>query len=75
MAREHIRRVLDEQEMLNVELENKRRRLDSWSKELNKREALTERDKQKLEEEKKKVIHYYYYYICPNASEVQSEVE
>ncbi|KAI3455251.1 hypothetical protein Pfo_011914 [Paulownia fortunei] len=54
IAREHIKRVLDEQEMLNLELENKKRRLDSWSKELNKREALTERERQKLEEEKTK---------------------
>ncbi|KAI3463456.1 hypothetical protein Pfo_020119 [Paulownia fortunei] len=54
VAREHIKRVLDEQEMLNLELENKKRRLDSWSKELNKREALTERERQKLEEEKTK---------------------
>ncbi|KAL6563166.1 hypothetical protein OROHE_005753 [Orobanche hederae] len=53
-AREHIKRVLDEQEMLNVELDNKKRRLDSWSKELNKREALTERERQKLEDEKQK---------------------
>ncbi|GFQ06746.1 factor of DNA methylation 1 [Phtheirospermum japonicum] len=53
-AREHIKRVLDEQEMLNLELENKKRRLDSWSKELNKRETLTERERQKLEEEKSK---------------------
>ncbi|CAK9186820.1 unnamed protein product [Ilex paraguariensis] len=54
IAREHVKRVLDEQEMLNVELESKRRKLDSWSKELNKREALTERERQKLDEEKKK---------------------
>ncbi|KAL2479054.1 Factor of DNA methylation 1 [Forsythia ovata] len=54
IAREHVQRVLDEQELLNMELENKRRQLDSWSKELNKREALTEREKQKLEEEKQK---------------------
>ncbi|KAL2554879.1 Factor of DNA methylation 1 [Forsythia ovata] len=53
-SREHVRRVLDEQETLNLELENKKRRLDSWSKELNKHEALTERKRQKLEEEKKK---------------------
>ncbi|GER57518.1 XH/XS domain-containing protein [Striga asiatica] len=54
IAREHIKRVLDEQEMLNLELENKKRRLDSWSKELNKREAVTERERLKLEEEKQK---------------------
>ncbi|KAL3639828.1 hypothetical protein CASFOL_014796 [Castilleja foliolosa] len=53
-AQEHIKRVFDEQEMLNLELENRRRRLDSWSKELNKRENLTERKRQKLDEEKNK---------------------
>lgn len=57
LAREHVQRVLDEQEKLNSELESKKRKLDSWSKELNKREALTERERQKLDEEKKKVIH------------------
>lgn len=54
LAREHVKRVLDEQEMLNANLEKRRKELDSWSKELNKREALTEREKQKLDEEKKK---------------------
>ncbi|KAL3618369.1 hypothetical protein CASFOL_038690 [Castilleja foliolosa] len=53
-AREHIKRVLDEQEKLNRDLEQKRRELDSWSKVLNKRETLTERERQKLEEEKSK---------------------
>ncbi|XAR50484.1 hypothetical protein NMG60_11004826 [Bertholletia excelsa] len=54
LAREHVRRILDEQEMLNYEIEAKRRELDSWSKQLNKREALTERERQKLDEEKQK---------------------
>ncbi|GLT34011.1 hypothetical protein SLA2020_085580 [Shorea laevis] len=51
-ARDSVRRVLDEQEKLNYELEAKKRKLDSWSKELNKREVLTERERQKLDEEK-----------------------
>lgn len=42
-----------EQEMLSIELESKKKKLDSWVRELNKREALTEREKQKLDEEKK----------------------
>lgn len=54
IAREHIRRILDEQETLNHELEVKRKELDSWSKQLNRREALTERERQKLDEEKEK---------------------
>ncbi|KAK3021814.1 hypothetical protein RJ639_047169 [Escallonia herrerae] len=53
-AREHVKRVLEEQEELNADLEKKRKQLDSWSKQLNKREALTEREKQKLDEDKKK---------------------
>ncbi|KAF3450961.1 hypothetical protein FNV43_RR07050 [Rhamnella rubrinervis] len=54
LARENVRRVLQEQEKLNYELEAKKKELDSRSKELNKREALTERDRQKLDEEMKK---------------------
>ncbi|KAI3737526.1 hypothetical protein L2E82_27530 [Cichorium intybus] len=54
LAREHVKRVLDEQEKLNADLDERRKKLDSWSKELNKREALTEREKQKLDEEKRK---------------------
>ncbi|KAG9152927.1 hypothetical protein Leryth_012547 [Lithospermum erythrorhizon] len=54
IARENVKRVLDEQERFHSELESKKRKLASWSRELNKREALTERDKQKLEEEKNK---------------------
>ncbi|XP_059644732.1 factor of DNA methylation 1-like [Cornus florida] len=54
LAREHVKRVLDEQEMLNYQLDKKKKDLDSWSKELNKREVLTERERQKLDDEKKK---------------------
>ncbi|XP_076950429.1 factor of DNA methylation 1-like [Bidens hawaiensis] len=54
LAREHVKRVLDEQEMLNADLEKRKRKLDAWSKELNRREALTEREKLKLDEEKQK---------------------
>lgn len=60
LAREHVRRILDEQEWLNRDLESRRKKLDSWSKEINKREALTEREKQKLDEDRKKVIVIYY---------------
>ena len=38
-------------------MEAKKRRFDSWNKELNKRETLTELERQKLDEEKKKVIY------------------
>lgn len=54
LAREHVQKVLHEQEMLSVELERKKKQLDIWSRELNKRETLTEREKQKLDEEKQK---------------------
>lgn len=57
LAREHVQKVLMEQEMLSLELESKKKKLDSWGRELNKREALTEREKQKLDEEKKQVLN------------------
>ncbi|XP_062089971.1 factor of DNA methylation 1 [Humulus lupulus] len=53
-AREHVRRVIEEKEKLSFDLEMKKKKLDSWSKEINKREALTEREREKLDEEKKK---------------------
>ncbi|XAR50485.1 hypothetical protein NMG60_11004827 [Bertholletia excelsa] len=55
LARENVRRISDEHGMLNSEIEAKRRELDSWSKQLNKRETLTERERQKLDEEKQKI--------------------
>ena len=54
-SRENIRRILEEQENLSHELETKKRKIDIWSKELNKREALTERERQKLDEDRRKV--------------------
>jgi hypothetical protein len=39
--------------MMNWSLRKKK--LDFWSKELNKRETVTERERQKLDDEKKKV--------------------
>lgn len=56
LARDKIRRILEEQERMNYELEKKRRKIESWNKELNKREAVTERERMKLDEDKKKVI-------------------
>ncbi|KAI9089491.1 hypothetical protein K1719_029096 [Acacia pycnantha] len=52
-ARDELQRILDEQEKLNGELETKRRKLDLWSRDLNKREVVTEQEKQKLEEDKR----------------------
>ncbi|XP_057454103.1 factor of DNA methylation 1-like [Lotus japonicus] len=53
-TRNEVRRILEEQEKFSTELEKKRRKLDSWSRALNKREVLTDQERQKLEEEKKK---------------------
>ncbi|XP_068477708.1 factor of DNA methylation 1-like isoform X2 [Phaseolus vulgaris] len=53
-ARNEVRRILDEQEKLSSELDDKRRKLDSWSRDLNKREVLTDQERQKLAEDKKK---------------------
>lgn len=55
-ARENIQRILKEQENLSHELESKKRRIDDWNKQLNRREALTELERQKLNEDKQKVI-------------------
>ncbi|RHN64917.1 putative XS domain-containing protein [Medicago truncatula] len=53
-AREELRRILEEQEKLRNELDEKMRKLDTWSRDLNKREVLTDQERQKLEEDKKK---------------------
>lgn len=63
MSREHIQRVLAEQELLNSDLEMKRKQLDSWSRELNKRETRTELDRLKLDEDKIKVIMFYIIFL------------
>ncbi|WCJ30961.1 XH/XS domain-containing protein [Euphorbia peplus] len=54
LQRDNVFRILEEQQHLNDELESKKRKIDDWSKELNKREALTERERQKLDEDRKK---------------------
>lgn len=56
LARDNVRRILEEQEKLSCELETKKKKLDSWSKQLNKREALTERERQKLDADRQQVI-------------------
>jgi len=56
-ARNEVRRILDEQEKLSSELDEKRRKLDAWSRDLNKREVLTDQERQKLAEDKKKVMY------------------
>ncbi|CAH8321373.1 unnamed protein product [Eruca vesicaria subsp. sativa] len=56
MSVRSIQKILEDKERLSNELEAKMLRLQSWSKELEKKEALTELERQKLDEEKKKVI-------------------
>lgn len=58
LARDNVRRILEEQEKLSYELEAWRKKIDDRSKKLNKLEASTERERQKLEEERKKVIFF-----------------
>ncbi|GAU42601.1 hypothetical protein TSUD_49500, partial [Trifolium subterraneum] len=53
-AREEVRRILEEQEKMSNELDEKMRKLDTWSRDLNKREVLTDQERQKLDEDKKK---------------------
>uniref|UniRef100_A0A803MFU3 XH/XS domain-containing protein n=2 Tax=Chenopodium quinoa TaxID=63459 RepID=A0A803MFU3_CHEQI len=52
IARDHVQRILAEQEKMNHDLESKKRQLDWRTRELSKREVLTERERQKLDEEK-----------------------
>ncbi|KAJ0076445.1 hypothetical protein Patl1_34717 [Pistacia atlantica] len=54
LARDNVRRILEEQEKLSCDLEAWKKKIDDRSKKLNKLEASTERERQKLEEERKK---------------------
>ncbi|KAJ0076446.1 hypothetical protein Patl1_34715 [Pistacia atlantica] len=54
LARDNVRRILEEQEKLSCELDARKKKIDDRSKKLNKLEASTERERQKLEEERKK---------------------
>lgn len=51
-----IQKILNDKERLSNELEKKMQKLSEWSKALDKKEALTELERQKLDEEKKKVV-------------------
>ncbi|KAK1386261.1 Factor of DNA methylation 1 [Heracleum sosnowskyi] len=54
ISQDNIRKVIAEQDLLNLELEAKRKELDLWSRELNRREVRTELDRKKLDEERNK---------------------
>ncbi|KAL1221413.1 Factor of DNA methylation 1 [Cardamine amara subsp. amara] len=54
MSLQNIQRILAEKERLSDELDFKMRKLQSWAKDLDKKEALTELERQKLDEDKKK---------------------
>ncbi|CAN6804288.1 hypothetical protein Bca4012_100242 [Brassica carinata] len=54
ISQRNVYRILQEKEMLSKKLEDRMKDLDTWSKELDKKQALTELERQKLEEEKKK---------------------
>lgn len=51
-----IQKILNDKERLSNELEKKMQKLSEWSKALDKKEALTELERQKLDEEKIKVV-------------------
>ncbi|KAJ4884772.1 Factor of DNA methylation 5 [Raphanus sativus] len=53
-SQRNVYRILQEKEMLSKKLEYKMKDLETWSKELDKKQALTELERQNLEEEKKK---------------------
>ena len=50
-SQRNIDRILREKEMLNKKLEYRMKGLDAWSKELDKKQALTELERLTLEEE------------------------
>lgn len=56
MSLRHIQKILYDKERLSDELDRKMRELESRAKQLDKQEALTELEKQKLDEDKRKVI-------------------
>ncbi|KAF9613333.1 hypothetical protein IFM89_007062 [Coptis chinensis] len=56
VAREHTRKIFDENQKLKDELEFQRRELERRSRELNKHETLTELEKNKLDEEMEKNV-------------------
>lgn len=66
IARDHVQRILAEQEKMNHELESKKRQLDWRTRELSKREVLTERERQKLEEEMLQVTYFFYFIKTTN---------
>ncbi|KAK1386256.1 Factor of DNA methylation 1 [Heracleum sosnowskyi] len=51
VSHESIQRVIDEQEFMTLQLEEKRDQLALWSRELNKREVQTEQERKRLDEE------------------------
>ncbi|KAF8400539.1 hypothetical protein HHK36_013838 [Tetracentron sinense] len=54
IARDHSRRIFEENEKLKYDLKSKRKEIDWRCEELNKREVLNERERRKLDEEKEK---------------------
>ncbi|PIA65420.1 hypothetical protein AQUCO_00100722v1 [Aquilegia coerulea] len=56
VAREHTRKICEENTKLKDDLEHHRRKMEQQSKELDKQEALTELERNKLDEEKKKNV-------------------
>ncbi|PIA45763.1 hypothetical protein AQUCO_01600188v1 [Aquilegia coerulea] len=55
-ARERTHRILYESEQLKRDLDSRRRDIDHWSKELNKREAFNERQRRRLDEDMSKSV-------------------
>lgn len=51
----NIKKAIADQDLLNLEMEAKRKELDWWSRELDKREVQTELDRKRLDEERNKI--------------------
>ncbi|MFS7912184.1 hypothetical protein Hanom_Chr02g00126931 [Helianthus anomalus] len=58
-AQDRVKALLDERERAHVGVEKARKEHDSWRKEVSKKVARTEREKQRVDEENRKVIIIY----------------
>lgn len=66
LARDHSRRIFEENEKLRTELDSKKKELDLRREQLEKLAAQNDVDKRKLEQEKQKVTFFLFILILPD---------
>lgn len=66
LARDHSRRIFEENEKLRTELDSKKKELDLRREQLEKLAAQNDVDKRKLEQEKQKVTFFRFILILPD---------